>query len=154
MKRNLGNLLGAAVAVAVMAGSSGCATYVKFLCYKTSATTTVVDVRTDPPGASLALSDGRSLKTPAQLVLESGTDMRLTITQDGYEPVEMELRSHADLWFYLGNLLLLPPLGYLVDLEQGATQNLRPHDVDVVLKPLNPGTAPTTRAPLDPEAGG
>ena len=141
MRRTMRSILRSAAAIAI-AGSSGCATHVKFLCHKTSATTTVVDVRTDPPGASLTLSDGRSLRTPAQLVLQSGEDVRLMIAEDGYEPVEVELRSRLNLWFYLGNLLMLPPIGYLVDIEQGATQNLSPGTVNVVLKPVGPRQAP------------
>jgi hypothetical protein len=152
MSPTLLHLLRTAAAIAALASASGCATYVNFLCHKTSATTTVVDVRTDPPGASLSVSDGRSLRTPAQLVLQSGEDVRLTIAEDGYEPVEVELHSVTNLWFWLGNLLVLPPLGHLVDLEQGATRGLSPASVDVVLRPVGPGPAGRPEA-TDPEVG-
>jgi hypothetical protein len=155
--KTTGRILRTAAALASLAGSSGCATYVKFLCHKTSATTTVVDVRTDPPGASLTVGDGRSLRTPAQLVLQSGEDVRLAIAEDGYEPVELEIRSGANLWFYLGNLIMLPPIGYLIDLGQGATQDLSPGTIDVVLKPLGPppaAPAPRSPAAAPPRAAG
>ena len=55
----------AAAAISVLVVSSGCASHIKYLCDKGTATTTIVNVRTDPPGALLELSTGRKTRTPA-----------------------------------------------------------------------------------------
>jgi hypothetical protein len=124
-----------AAALAALAISSGCASHIKYLCHKGTATTTVVNVRTDPPDALLELSNGRKTRTPAQLVLRSVDEVSLTISKEGYQPVEVHLHSQFDPWF-LGNILMLPPIGFLIDVEHQATRVISPSDIDVVLEPV------------------
>ena len=117
-------------------GFSGCATFVKYNCQATAASTTIVDVRTTPKGATGRFASGRTFTTPAQLVLRSEEDITFTLAKEGYKPVEVFLESQVDPWF-AGNILPIPlPLvGFAVDIEQGAIRTLYPSTVDITLEP-------------------
>ncbi|MBI4601661.1 MAG: hypothetical protein HY721_06840 [Planctomycetes bacterium] len=111
----------------------GCATCVKHLCHNINPESTFVTLRSTPPGATAKLSSGRKVKTPARLVLRSDEDMKVTFTLDGYEPAEVQVGPALNPWV-LADFIAVPPLGFFVDLEQGATSALFPKTVHAVLE--------------------
>ncbi len=132
--------------------AAGCATCVKHLCHDIAPSSTFVALETTPPGAVAKLSNGRTVTTPARLVLRSDQKVTVTFTKDGYQPAEAWISPSVSYWF-LGDLITLPPFGFLVDLEQGGVQRLYPSGVHVDLESV--ATAePETEAMTEPAAEG
>jgi hypothetical protein len=99
-----------------------------------------VSVTSQPTGATVSVSNGTTVVTPAVLHLQRGTDYTLTITKAGMATQVIQLKGEVAGWFW-GNaplllLGILPGLvGGAVDFATGAAYELRPENVVVVLSP-------------------
>ena len=114
---------------------AGCATHIKNLCHGISPSSTFVSLESTPPGAIAKFPDGRTVTTPTRIVLRSDRDVTLTFLKDGYKPAEVEVGPGFNYW-YLGNLLAIPPFGFFIDLEQSAVSRSYPSTVHVELESL------------------
>jgi|RhiMethySRZTD1v2_1073278.scaffolds.fasta_scaffold04353_15 hypothetical protein len=115
--------------------SSGCATYVNYLCHDMGPADAFVLVESEPPGALAKFSDGRSATTPAQVCVRSDEEITVDFTKDGFEPASAVISPIVNPWFWV-NIIMLPPIGFLVDVEQGAVWTCSPGHVTVQLQPL------------------
>jgi len=75
--------------------------------------------------------------TPASLSLRRKYSYLLTLTLDGYQPVEMGLENGMNGWVW-GNLLFGGIIGLIVDFSNGAAKTLEPDEIDVQLVSVSP----------------
>lgn len=104
-----------------------------------------VTVRSQPTGAKVTVIDKKGVEvsvqqTPAVFTLKRGgaystARYRLLVELPGHEPVEAEIKSKLNGW-YFGNLLFGGLVGMLiVDPLTGAMWKLSPNEVDLTLSP-------------------
>ena len=123
----------AALALSIALFPIGCATEIKDLCHGISPSSTFVTLESTPSGAAAKFPDGRTVTTPTRVVLRSDHDLTLTFTKDGYKPAKVEVGPGLNYW-YLGNLLAFPPLGFFIDAGQDAVLRSYPSTVHVDLE--------------------
>ncbi|MGJ8639032.1 MAG: PEGA domain-containing protein [Opitutaceae bacterium] len=113
---------------------SGCATVVR-------GGSEEVTIQSDPPGAQVKLSTGQSGTTPWVVEAKRNSNLYVTITKDGYKPLETALLSSID-GASLGigtaaNFLFLPIVNDVIDYKTGANYSLKPNPLFVTLIPIN-----------------
>lgn len=126
---------------------SGCATV-------TRGTNDTLVVESDPPGAAVTLSNGMRDTTPATFKLPRKNNVSVRIERDGYEPVEIEVKSQisgAGGAGLAGNVLIGGLIGAGVDVVSGAMNDLKPNPISVNLVPLNAKPAIPKSEPPSPE---
>jgi hypothetical protein len=128
------------IILALAAAPSGCASYVNHLCHNLAPGSSFVTIESTPPGAVATLSTGRVVRTPARVPLRAGKEITATFTREGYEPATVKLTPGMNPWV-LGDILALPPIGFLIDLEQGAMGSVSPGTVQVALEKAGGGAA-------------
>ena len=117
----------------------GCATIVH-------GSSQVVEIRTEPAGATVRLDNGSTYTTPASVKLERKKDYVLSISKDGYQTQTVPLNSVLSGWL-VGNIVFGGLIGGGVDAISGAAYTLTPENISIALTPLAPGS-------VDPGAGG
>ena len=119
--------------LALVAGisTSGCATVL-------NGTNIDYTTETDPAGADVVFLGGLSCKSPCELELRRGSDTRVDITKEGYEPVYVLLQSRLGGSTF-GNILLGGGIGAAIDGGNGASNFLSPRPLIVKLAPLGSG---------------
>lgn len=117
----------------VLVIGSGCATHIKHLCHNISPSSTFITVESDPPGVKASFSDGRTITTPGRVVVRSDEKITVNFTKDGYQPEKVEIGPGFNYWF-LGDLLAFPPIGFFVDAEQDAISRSYPSGIYVTMK--------------------
>ena len=133
MKKMLMLCGGAAVALSL----SACATV-------TRGTKQAFVVESDPAGADVTMSNGMTCKTPCSVKIKRKDAFVVKINKEGYEPVEANIQSQmsgAGGAALAGNLILGGLIGAGVDAASGATKELKPNPLKVVLSPLSPAAA-------------
>ena len=115
---------------------SGCATI-------TRGTTEQLSIQSVPTGATVRLSNGFTGVTPATFTVPRKGDIFLTVSKEGYVPVEVTLYSKLSgrgTAGFLGNALIGGIIGGGVDVATGATLSHVPNPVNVTLvaKPAPP----------------
>jgi PEGA domain len=103
-----------------------------------------VTIDTQPAGATVLAPDGQRCTTPCALDLSRDRDWRLRVQHEGYQPVDVTVRSvqgGAEARPVAGNLVLGGQLGRGIDAATGATRRLEPAAISLVLEPRG---APTT----------
>lgn len=93
---------------------------------------------TDPSGANVVFLNGLSCESPCELELRRGSDTRVDITKDGYEPVYVLIQSRLGGSTF-GNILLGGGIGAAVDGSNGASNFLAPRPLIVKLAPIGSG---------------
>jgi len=126
--------------LACAAGSlSACATVVR-------GTDEAFTVETVPGGAAVHTSNGYSCdQTPCVWRIHRNSDFQVTITKPGFKTVTtqvMHVTSGAGAAGMAGNVLLGGVIGIGVDAVTGASQDLKPNPLHVVLEPDAPMAAP------------
>lgn len=137
------------VLAACAASMSACATI-------TRGTTEAFAIQTTPGGAKVVTSLGLMCEpTPCVIPkVKRESDFTVTITKEGYKTVTTNV-SHQTAGgggaAMAGNVLLGGVVGALVDGNNGATQELVPNPLVVVLEPeiVRPGAPVLTRTPTN-----
>lgn len=93
---------------------------------------------TDPTGADVVFLGGLSCVSPCELELRRGSDTRVDITKEGYEPVYVLIQSRLGGSTF-GNILLGGGIGAAIDGGNGASNFLAPRPLMVKLAPLGSG---------------
>jgi len=121
-----------ALAVVGLIGLSACATI-------TRGTTESFTVESTPPGAKVRTSHGFACDaTPCTWKLPRKDAFRVTVTKDGYQPYEAQIRSSISsdgTVPLVGNWVLGGVIGVAVDYSTGAAQDLQPNPLRVTLDP-------------------
>ena len=128
MKKHL-----ALLALAAGLATTGCATVM-------NGTNIDYVTETDPAGADVVFLGGLSCVSPCELELRRGSDTRVDITRDGYEPVYVLVQSRLGGSTF-GNILLGGGIGAAIDGGNGASNFLAPRPLFVKLAPLGSGEA-------------
>jgi hypothetical protein len=71
-------------------------------------------------------------QTPANVSLKRKYAYLLSVSLDGYQPIEMPLESSTNGWVW-GNLLFGGLIGLVIDYSNGAAKKLEPDQIDVQL---------------------
>lgn len=133
-----GALLRLSAAVVALAGLSACATV-------TRGSKQTFTVESTPPGAKVRTSNGYTCEsTPCSWKMPRKDGFRVTITKDGYKPVEASISSSISsdgTVPLVGNWVLGGVIGVAVDYSTGAAQDLRPNPLQVTLEPAEPARA-------------
>jgi len=119
--------------IALVAGltTSGCATVL-------NGTNIDYTTDTDPTGANIVFLNGLSCETPCEMELRRGSDTRVDITKEGFEPVYVLIQSRFGGATF-GNILLGGGVGAVVDSTNGSTNFLAPRPLMVKLSPIGSG---------------
>jgi hypothetical protein len=140
-------LLPAAALTAAVLSLGACATV-------TRGEHTAWEVRTSPPGAQVKTSNGMICdSTPCSLRMMRKDKFTATITKPGYKTVEIKVTNKISGQGGLGlagNVIIGGVIGLGVDAVTGASLDLTPNPVDLVLEKYEPVAAPM--AALAPEA--
>src|SRR5437016_4134034 len=91
--------------------------------FKSGPATDVLRVESEPPGADARTSEGQSCRTPCELTVAVTSDLTVTYSLNGYQPLTSQVRSDAD----------------------GA--RLQPNPVFAELQPFKPAAAAKKKAP-------
>ena len=137
MKRTLLLLV---VSILALTFSSGCASIVG------GGGSQEVTFNSSPDGAMVTI-DGRAMgKTPFTLRIDRKSNQALKFEKDGYEPVEMQLATRMNPWFW-GNIIFGGLLGSTTDGLTGAIHEYMPNQYLIDLTPV--GTISTIGAGSD-----
>ena len=126
---------------------AGCATI-------TRGTTNIVQIASNPPGATITTTLGETCGTaPCNMEVSRREPFTVRAELAGYEPAEVHVRSTlsgAGMGATAGNVLVGGLVGAVVDGASGATLTHKPNPVIVTLKPIDPAN-PATPPPGPPE---
>jgi hypothetical protein len=119
--------------LAMVAGlnTGGCATVL-------NGTNIDYTTETDPTGATVEFINGLTCESPCELEMRRGSDSRVDITKEGYEPVYVLIQSRLGGSTF-GNILLGGGIGAAVDGSNGASNFLAPRPLIVKLAPIGSG---------------
>ena len=142
------------LALACVTGSLGaCATV-------TRGTDEAFTVETVPSGAAVHTSNGFSCdQTPCVWRIRRNAEFQVTITKTGYKTVSTNVShttSGSGAAGMAGNVLIGGVIGIGVDAVTGASQDLKPNPLHVVLESDTPAAPPPPPAPpaVAPAAAG
>jgi hypothetical protein len=90
---------------------------------------------TDPGGANVEFLNGLTCVSPCEFELPRGSDTRVDISKDGYEPTYVLVQSRLGGSTF-GNIILGGGIGAAVDGVNGASNTLHPRPLIVKLAPL------------------
>lgn len=122
-------LLSAAALAAASISMGGCATIL-------NGTHQPYQTITQPPGAKIQFSNGTTCTSPCKLEQRRKDDMRVDITQDGYNPTYVLVQSKLGGAGF-GNILAGGIVGGVVDGSNGASNRLVPKSPLIVrLSPI------------------
>jgi hypothetical protein len=110
----------------------------------TRGTTDTLVVQSTPAGADVKLDNGMTGKTPTSFKLPRDKDVIVSITKDGYEPIEVRVTSQISGGGgagMAGNILFGGIIGGAVDAGSGAMNDLVPNPIAVTLVELKPSNA-------------
>ena len=84
--------------------------------------------------------------TPATVNLKRKSEYLITVSLDGYQPIEVALEHGINGWVWT-NILCLSVLGIIIDFVNGAAKKLVPDEVNVQLvTAMGPGIDPSVYA--------
>ena len=92
-----------------------------------------VKINSHPGGATVRIDGGSSGVTPTTADLSRKASHRVEISLAGYASQEVMLRPHFN-GLMLGNLLIGGIIGMAVDGSTGASNTLKPENLDVTLE--------------------
>ena len=105
----------------------------------TRGTKEVLQIKSEPPTANVALSDGVTCVTPCSLKMKRKYGVHVTVTKAGYQTVETtvntEVATGGGIGF-AGNALIGGVIGAGVDASNGSMNKFVPNPLDVALTPL------------------
>lgn len=112
---------------------SGCASI-------TRGTKEVLIVNSEPMNAKVRLSNGMTGVTPASFKLARDSVLTVTIEKAGYQTAVVQVNhetANAGAAGMAGNLFFGGIIGAGIDVVSGATQDLTPNPIYVVLEPIS-----------------
>ena len=127
---------------ALVALSSACATI-------TRGTTEAWTVESEPAGAEVVLSTGETCITPCTLKRKRKIEFTVSVTKDGYQPVETQVLSQiakAGAAGMAGNVIFGGIIGVGIDAGSGAMKELKPNPLQLKLEPADGDAAATETA--------
>lgn len=96
-------------------------------------------VTSEPPGAKVETTNGHQCPaTPCAIQMSRKSEFTATITKPGYKPTTVTVThktANAGAAGVAGNVLIGGILGIGVDMYTGASQDLVPNPVHVILEP-------------------
>lgn len=109
-------------------------------------TTENIDVSSEPPGASVVVSDGQTGTTPFSIVARREQGLVFHFSKPGYQSVDVLNESGMETGAFVSDLVLeivtlpfnITPI-FSIDEQSGAAYAHQTHDVSVRLEPI--GTA-------------
>lgn len=106
----------------------------------------VLEIHSEPVGADVtievlnpeeaSIEGAGTCKTPCAKKADRESELRVLITKEGCDPVEVEVTNKtvgAGGLGMAGNIILGGGIGAIVDASSGATQDLTPNPIDVKL---------------------
>lgn len=130
----------AILAIVSMFALSGCASI-------TRGTKEVLVVNSEPMNARVRLSNGMVGTTPATFKIARDSVVTVVIEKPGYQTATVQVNhqtASAGAAGMAGNIFFGGIIGAGVDAMSGATQELTPNPVYVILEPLSCGRAPAS----------
>ena len=140
--------LGLATGVVVALAGSVCATFAR-------GSTQALTIDSLPGGATVSLSNGERCTTPCTLKLKRKYPVAVELCKSGYQQALAQVRSEVGRGGALGlagNMLIGGLIGAGVDAASGATKDLSPNVVAVLLLEQAPGCR-VPAFPAVPEGG-
>ena len=61
--------------------------------FKSSPTTEVLRIESEPPGADARTSQGQTCRTPCELTVPTDNELAVTVQMSGYQPQTMPVRA-------------------------------------------------------------
>lgn len=116
-----------AILAASSLGLGGCATVI-------NGTSQDYEMKSEPAGANVSLSNGQSCTTPCKISLKRRNDLSATVEKDGYKTETVFIQSRTG-GAGLGNILLGGVIGAGVDASNGSMNSLYPRPLYVKLAP-------------------
>ncbi|MFM1884962.1 MAG: hypothetical protein RL026_119 [Pseudomonadota bacterium] len=114
----------------------------------------LVEISTDPDAATVLSPDGQRCTTPCSLELARDRDWRLRVQREGYQPVDVTVRSvqgGREVRPVAGNVVIGGQLGLGLDAATGATRRLEPAVIRLQLERHGaPSTIPVPALPDPP----
>ncbi len=120
--------------IAVGITLSGCATMMR-------GTSETFTVETRPPEANVRLSTGETCITPCALQRGRNAGFVVYVSKQGYKSMEIPIasqRAQGGTVATMGNVLMGGLIGFAVDVDSGATQELKPNPLKIDLILENP----------------
>src|SRR5437016_12781484 len=62
---------------------------------KPSPTTEALRIESEPPGAEARTSQGQSCRTPCEVVVQTGSELSVTLALNGFQPQTVSVRPEA-----------------------------------------------------------
>jgi len=109
----------------------------------TRGSTEIFQVTSEPTGAEATFSNGYSCTTPCSMEMKRRSEFVVTLRKEGYRTTEAAVTnvlSGGGGAALAGNIIIGGAIGVGVDAATGATQDLFPNPLNVVLDPVEPGT--------------
>ena len=109
----------------------------------TRGTTDWLVIETEPPGATVRLSNGVTCVSPCRLKLRRKEDYALDIRLDGFEPARAKViadDSTGGSAGRAGNVLIGGLIGLGIDAATGADKTLTPNPVRIRMVPIPPAS--------------
>ena len=63
--------------------------------FKSSSGTEVLRIESEPPGADAQTTQGQSCRTPCELTIPAGEELAISFALNGYQPLNMQIRSEG-----------------------------------------------------------
>jgi hypothetical protein len=92
--------------------------------FKSTPPTEVLRVESEPPGADARTTQGQSCRTPCELTVQSGSEMTVSFSLNGYQPQTIQVRPEV------------APTSYS---DSGSGGKLQPNPVYAELQSVKPG---------------
>lgn len=127
----------ASCVAAALVALPGCATI-------TRGTTETLSIQSEPPGASVELSNGQTCRTPCSLEVKRKNEYLVYLRKDGFEPAQMTVTpkvAASGAAGMTGNVLFGGIIGLGVDAATGASKSLNPNPAHVHLRVADPADA-------------
>ncbi len=105
-------------------------------------------VASEPAGAQVATSDGRSGTTPFSFHINRAEDVQIHVTKVGYLPYDVSDNSHVQWGYVVSDLFFTVLIGLAVDGLDGA---MFYHNQTMVAVHLEPAERPAAASRQSPE---
>jgi len=135
--------LGIGIGLALIVAFSGCATIM-------AGGPDRIPVTTNPPGATVFVDNMPVGQTPTMITLDRGRNSgMIRIEMPGFAPIIIARDRSINGWFWV-NIVLLSPLGIIIDLVTGNIHSFDDTPIVLGLTPAAGGPPPAGFAPPPP----
>lgn len=113
-------------------------------------TTEEIMVASDPAGAQVSTSDGRSGATPFSMRVNRSEDVQIHVSKQGYQSSDISDNSHVEWGYVVSDLFFTALIGLAVDGLDGAMFYHNQGMVTAHLEPIPQATS-SQPAPVQPQ---